>query len=166
MGKIIKKALFVFVLMQLFILPSYSFEAFSKAPKIQIKAMLKEYNKALANKDIEKIKTFYIKDYKSADGFDLDESIQMLQKTYDIYKNIKYKTKVVSINTQDEWALVQIVDKTSAIVYPTLDKKIKEEKKGILKGKSVYNVYLKKEDNAWKITSDEILIEETSLKYV
>ena len=145
--------------------PSFSFELFNKTPKAQVKTMLREYHKAVKNQDIEKVKTFYDEEYKSMDGFDLAQSMEMLEKTYSVYKDIKYKTKINSINTDEKWALVQMSDRSYAKIYPIEDKDLKKEKMGKLEGKSVYNVYLKKTNDKWKIASDEILMEETSLKY-
>ena len=89
-----KKTILILTIL-LFIAPSYSFELFN-SPKMEIKNTLKKYNKALSVHDIEKIKTFYTKDYKSMDGFNLSEMEQILKKTYSAYKNIKYKTKLNS----------------------------------------------------------------------
>ena len=156
------------ILLILFILlittPVYSCDFFNSS-KMEIKSTLRKYDKALAKHDIPKIKTFYAKDYKSMDGFDLNELEQMLERTYSAYKNIKYKTKVISINAQEDWALIQMKDKTIASIYPTEIKELKKEKMGKLEGKSIYNLYLKKENNEWKIVCDDILMEETSLKY-
>lgn len=161
------KKLFFLILAINFIIaiPSYSFELFKKTPKSELKTTLNQYHKALDKHDIEAIKTFYDKNYKSTDGFNLDELIVMLDKTYSAYKNLKYKTKITSINAYDNWALVSLTDKTTATVYPVEDKELKKEKMGKLQGKSVYNIYFKKENNSWKIVSDDILMEETSLKY-
>lgn len=156
--------LFIFIL-NLCFLPSHAFDFFNKTPNAQIKTTIKKYNKALSSHDVKEVKTFYADDYKSMDGFSLDEVSQMLEKTYEAYKNIKYKTKIISINANDEWALVQLKDKTSAKIYPTEIKELKKEKMGKLSGKSIYNIYLKNKNGSWKITSDEVLIEETSLKY-
>lgn len=160
-----KKIALFFIIFNLFILPSHSFELFKKTPKMEIKSLIKQHNKALSNHDIEKIKTFYDENYKSTDGFNLDDMSKMLEQTYSAYKNIKYQTKIISINTDDNWALVQLKDKTTASVYPTEIKEIKKEKMGKLEGISIYNMYLKKENDSWKIVQDDILIEQTSLKY-
>ena len=135
-----------------------------KTPDSQIRSLLKDYNKALENRDIEHVKTFYDKDYQSADGFDVDDLATMLEKTYSAYGDIKYKTKINNITTFDNWALVQMSDTSYAKVYPDKDKKNKD-KMGRLDGKSAYVIYMKKTDDGWKILSDEILMEETSLKY-
>ena len=160
-----KKITLFFIIFNLFVLPSYSFEFFKKTPKMEIKSLIKEHNKALSNHDIGKVKSFYDENYKSTDGFNLDDMSKMLEQTYNAYKNIKYKTKITSINTTDDWALVQLKDKTTAKVYPTEIKEIKKEKMGKLEGLSVYNMYLKKEQGFWKIVQDDILLEQTSLKY-
>ena len=160
-----KKIALFFIIFNLFILPSHSFELIKKTPKMEIKSLIKKHNKALSDHDIKQVKSFYDESYKSTDGFNLDDMSKMLEQTYSAYKNIKYQTKITSINTSNDWALVQLKDKTTAIVYPTEIKEIKKEKMGRLVGTSVYNMYLKKIDGAWKIVQDDILLEETSLKY-
>ena len=133
-------------------------------PQREVKNLIKEHNRAMQAHNVEKVKTFYSKDYISSDGFNLADMEDMLKKTYSSYNNIKYKSKITGITANDNWALVQITDKSSATVYPNNDKTYKN-KSGRLSGKSMYNVYLSKENGAWKIIYDEILAEETSLVY-
>ena len=160
-----KKIILTLVILNLFLVPSYSFELFQKSAKSEIRQVLNQHSKAMSSHDVDKVKTFYSKDYKSTDGFNLEELVQMLKKTYSAYDNIKYKTKINTINTYDDWALVQMSDKSSAVVYPVEDKEVKKEKMGKLTGSSVYNVYMKKTNDGWKIVSDDILAEETSLRF-
>jgi ketosteroid isomerase-like protein len=160
-----KKIALLLLILNISLTSAYSFELFKKDSKAQVRQIMNEHTKAMSNHDVEKVKSFYIKDYKSTDGFDLAELERMLNKTYSTYSNIKYKTKISSINAYDDWALVQMSDKSSAYIFPTEDKNLKKEKMGKLDGKSVYNVYLKKINNEWKIVSDDILLEETSLKF-
>lgn len=134
------------------------------SPQTEVRALLKEHNKAMQMHNVEKVKTFYSKDYISSDGFNIADMEDMLKKTYSSYKDIKYKTKITSMTANNNWALVQLTDKSSAIVYPNNDKRYRS-KAGRLSGKSVYNVYLTKENGTWKILYDEILAEETSLVY-
>lgn len=163
-----KKIYFVLALM-------LSFGLFSKALAIElpwikknqtteIKTFLKKHDKAMQSHNVENLKEFYSDDYKNGDGFNLEVLTSMLEKTYSAYGNIKYKTKINNITTFDNWALVQMSDKSCAKVYPDKNKKNKE-KMGVLEGVSSYIVYLKNTDEGWKIVSDEILMEETTLKY-
>ena len=157
-----KKILTLLIILMTFCAPSFSFDFNSESKQIRI--LLNKHNKAMDKHDIEKIKTFYDKDYKSADGFNLQDLHKMLSSTYSSYKNIKYKTKINNITLFDDYAIAQVSDKTSAIIYPETKKK-KNAKTGYLTGKSVYTVYLRKNEDGWKIFYDDILMEETSLKY-
>ena len=87
----------------------------------------------------------------------------MLEKTYNAYGKMKQKTKINNISAFDDYAIVQLTDKTKAIVHP--DKNKTKEKQGVLEGKSVYVLYFKKINNEWKIFYDDILAETTTLKY-
>ena len=157
-----KKIIIALLLVNLF-LPAYSFEGFKKSSEGEVRAVMNKHTKAMSNHDVEAVKSFYADNYKSSDGFTLEELGKMLEKTYSAYNNIKYKTRISAINAYDDWALVQMSDKSSAVVLPE-DKSNNKRKMGKLEGKSVYNVYLKKINNEWKIVSEDILLEETTLK--
>ena len=154
-----KKIIIFFTFIILINLPVYSFDC----SNIQIRKTLRNYNKALKNHDIEKVKSFYDKDYKNSDGFSLDELMEMLEKSHNTYDDLTYKTKVNSISIFDDYAVVQITDTTKATVH--LDKNKSAKKAGKLKGKSVDTVYFKKHQDGWKIVFDDVLVEQTSLKY-
>ncbi len=162
-----KKILILFTALFLFKtgLPVYSFNLdLNFNNNREIRSLLKSYDKALRSHDINAIKSFFDESYVSADGFSIEDYISMLEKTYNTYENIKYETKINNITSYDNWALAQMSDKTKAKVYP--DKNIKSGAKvGILDGKSSYVIYLKKTNDGWKIVSDDVLMEETSLKY-
>lgn len=144
---------------------AFDFDFFNKNnPQKEIKKVLKKHNKAMADHDVNLVQSYYDENYKSADGFNLDDMKTMLEKTHQAYTNIKYKTKINNITAYDNWALAQMSDETYAKVYLDKDKKNKE-KAGTLRGKSSYLVYFQKEKDKWKIVADEILMEETSLKY-
>ena len=155
-----KKLIITFVLI---IFSTLSSNAFELNNYQQVKLTLREYNKALSGQDIEKVKSFYDENYKSADGFTLDELMQMLEKTYSAYGKMKQKTKINNITAYDNYAIVQLKDKTHACVYP--DKNKTKGKEGILDGESLYSLYFKKSGDKWKIFYDEIISETTSLKY-
>jgi len=129
----------------------------------EIISVLRKHSRAMNSHNLEKVKTFYSKDYKSADNFDLNTLLLMLEKTYLEYKNIKYKISITDIKIDKNTATVAISDQTKAKLYQ--NKKKNKEKAGLLEGKSNWTVKLIKENNDWKIISDEIKNEETTLKY-
>ena len=87
----------------------------------------------------------------------------MLEKTYDAYGKMKQKTKINDINIFNNTAIIRLTDTTHATIHP--DEAKSKEKQGVLDGKSIYTIYLKKQEESWKIIYDEIIAETTSLKY-
>lgn len=160
-----KKLALTLIIINLFLTSAYSFEIFKRSDKNEVRSILNKHTKAMSKHNVEEVKSFYDINYKSTDGFNLNELEGMLNKTYSTYSNIKYKVKIKSVEINEDNALAQISDNSSAVIYPDVDKKLKKEKSGKLSGKSTYNVYLKKIDNNWKIVKDDILQEETTLKF-
>lgn len=151
---------------------AYPIDCLLNPSKKQAISIVKKYDKALKKKDINKALSFYDKDFKSADGFSIDDVKILINKTYEAFPNLKYKTKINDVSIEDNIVMIKISDITKAKIYPEIDKnvnkklakKIKKEKAGNLLGKSDYIMYLKK-TNGYKIISDKTLMEETSLKY-
>lgn len=135
-----------------------------KSQESEIKSLLKQHNKLIQEHKFKDIKVFYDDSYKSADGFNLEDLTTMLEKAHDNYGNIKYRTKINNITAFDNWALAQMSDRSIAKIYPNNNKRLKD-KMGVLEGVSSYVVYLKNTPEGWKIVSDDVLMEETSLKY-
>lgn len=165
MKKLVSSLIATLILSMNYPLYAFDFSFFNKNnPQREIKKVLKKHNRAMAEHNVNLVQSYYDENYKSADGFNLEDMKTMLEKTHQAYTNIKYKTKINNITAYDNWALAQMSDETYAKVYLDKDKKNKE-KAGTLEGKSSYLVYFKKDKDNWKIVADEILMEETSLKY-
>ena len=154
-----KRIITVFVLLVLTCM-----SANAKSDQAQIRDVLKSHQIAVKNNDIEKIKSFYDKNYTCSDGFKLDELLSLYQKSYESYSDIKYKTKINSINVYGNWAIVRMSDDTKAMIY-TDSKKQDKKTAGVLDGKSIYSMYMIKSDGDWKILYEDITMEETVLKY-
>ena len=133
----------------------------SSIDKKEIRNLIKEHNSALTHHNTVKLATFYDENYKSIDGFSLDEMIKMVKDASDAFKNLKYSTKIDDIEINDNLAIVKIQENTKAKIYPVK----KKDKRGILDGYSKYTMYLKKENNSWKIFKEDIIEEQTTLKY-
>ena len=85
----------------------------------------------------------------------------MVEETFSAYSDIKYTTKIKNISITENWAAVQVSDKTTA----SLPNKDFDNPNGELFGLCDYTVYLKKYNDSWKIVSDHVNYEETTLKY-
>ena len=164
-----KKILILFLLIFCFNSKGYSLDfsaIFKPSIENEIKNFIKEHDKAYSKQNIEEVKTFYDENYISADGYNLNKLGEMLENTYSSYENIKYKSKINNIITSNNWAIIQMEDRTTAQVNPLKDKEIDKDKLGFLESESSYIIYLKKDkNNEWKIIQDDVLTEETTLKY-
>lgn len=146
-------------------------EATYKKEKAEIRTLINDLNKYSNEHDIENIKNYYSKDYKSYDGFNYDAFFASVKDTFKSYPDITYKSKIKSINVHGGWASVELIDTstskrqtaTQAIINnkPVLDEKMF----GTMESICHYVVYLKKNNGRWQIYSDNIITEETAIKY-
>lgn len=161
----------LFVIFAIFVLSLTSANAADNSDKALIKRTLTELNKVSNEHNPDKIKTFYSKDYISHDGFSYDAFVVSIKETFKTYPDISYKIKIKSIDVLGDYAAVEILDSaqstkqtsTQAIINnkPVLDQKLD----GIMESKSHYVSYLKKTGGKWLIYSDNVITEETSIKY-
>lgn len=142
-----------------------------KADKAQIKELFYNLGKYSNEHNIEAVKKFYSKDYISYDGFNYDAFFVSVDETFKIYPDITYKSKIKSINIMGDWAAVELIDittskrqaATQAIINnkPVIDKEIE----GTMESICHYVTYLRKSGRKWQIYSDNIITEETAIKY-
>lgn len=127
----------------------------------EVKKTLNDLKKYTNEKNIEGIKKIYSEDFYGDDGFDYETYIKMVEETFSAYTEIKYTTKIKNISVTQDWAIVQMSDKTTA----NLKNDAFDDPIGELVGYCDYTLYMKKINDEWKIISDHIEYEETSLKY-
>jgi len=126
-----------------------------------VETFILNHNKALKNHDIEALRNYYDEDFVSVDGVTLDDMLTMLKSTTKTFDNMTYSIKSTVLDKNDLIATVYMKEKTKAKIKPER----RGDKTGILDGTSNYIVYLKKDENGWKIVQDKILSEETTIKY-
>lgn len=142
-----------------------------KTDKAQIRELFKNLNKYSNEHNADAIKKFYSKDYISYDGFDYNAFFASVDETFKSYPDISYKSKIKSINVVGNQASVELIDTTTsekqaatqAIINnsPVLNKEIT----GRMESRCHYVTYLRKNAGEWQIYSDNIITEETSIKY-
>lgn len=135
----------------------------------EIESFFLQYIDASNEKNIEALKNFYDKNYISSDGFTYDDLFEIIQKTWSKFPEIKYDTIIKDIETDKNKASVELKDISIAslnsrdeIENPPVDMVGIE---GSLFSTSHYIVNLEKKNNCWKIVSEKIIDEETSLRY-
>lgn len=123
--------------------------------KSLMNAQVRYANKTNFNKFI----STFTDDYKNADGFDLDSYSKLVKDVWDTYDNIEYGVQIKDIAIKDDTAIVKVIE-TSFAYIP-----VSHKLDGVLKSISDSVYYLKKEDDRWKVSSDEVLSESTSMLY-
>ena len=161
------KKYFLTVLLFLFLTPSgfgspnFNFSKINfwnddtRAVKSILNAQVKYANKT----NLDKFISTYDKDYLNADGFNLDTYTKMVRELWDGYDNIKYGIKIKDIKFEGDKAIVNLTETSNATIPVT------RHMSGILKSEANSVYYLKKIDGKWKVTSDKVIDEVTSMLY-
>ena len=126
----------------------------------RIKSTLNSQIKYANNLKFDKFISTYDKDYKNGDGYNLEVYSKLVKELWQNYNNIKYGIKIKDIEFEkDGTAKVQLVETSHA------DIPISKKMNGVLNSEANSIYYLKKTDGKWKVTSDKILDEVTSMLY-
>lgn len=114
-----------------------------------------------ANKlNFEKFISTYDTEYKNGDGYDLEVYSRLVKDLWQNYDNIKYGIKIKSIEFEPNGiAKVEVIETSRADIPVT------KKMTGVLNSEANSIYYLKKINGKWKVTSDKILDEVTSMLY-
>ena len=160
-----KKFLLTILLSVVFAQAGYPENCFSKFNIFNnnarsIKATLNSQIRYANNLKFDKFISTYDKDYKNGDGYNLEVYSKLVQELWQNYSNIKYGIKIKDIEFQEDGtAKVQLVETSHANIP------ISKTMNGILSSEANSIYYLKKTDGKWKVTSDKIIDEVTSMLY-
>lgn len=132
---------------------------YSKKDIRSVKSVLNSQVRYANRTNFDKFISTYDKDYLNADGFDLDTYSKLVKDLWSTYDNIKYGIKIKDIDFNGDTAEVKLVE-TSFANIP-----VSKKMNGILKSEANSIYYLKKVDGKWKVYSDKVLDERTSMLY-
>ena len=158
---------FVIILTLLLMMPSVfaggSFDLFNldifKNDTREIKSLLHSQVKYANKTNFDKFIATYDKNYTNADGFNLDTYSELVKDIWGTYDKIVYGIKIKSIDVKDDVAEVAVEETSSA------DIPVSAKMDGILRSESDSVYHLKKENGEWKVTSDGVLKETTTMLY-
>ncbi len=125
------------------------------AVKKLLKSQIKYANKA----DFKKFINTYDSKYVNSDGFNLDIYSSLVKDIWKTYDNIKYGINISKIVVENNKATVDLVE-TSYAKIPVSD-----VYDGELKSSANTVYYLEKINGEWKIVSDKVLDETTTMLY-
>lgn len=149
--------LFVFTLL---IQPcfAWSFNGKNKEEKA-VEKVLKSQVRYANKTDFEHFIKTYDSQYVNADGFNLDVYSSLVKDIWKTFDNIKYGIDIKKIEIDGNRATVELVETSFAEIEMT------KAYEGELKSyaNSIYN--LEKKADGWKVVSDKVLDETTSMLY-
>lgn len=124
-----------------------------------VRKLLESQVKFANRTDFDKFIATYDKKYVNSDGFNLEIYSTLVKDIWKTYDNIKYGIKIKSISVEDDKAVAELTE-TSYAQIPLTDKF-----SGELKSESNSVYFLQKIDGEWKVVSDSVLDETTSMLY-
>lgn len=156
----------IFILLSAFILlsqPSYANwfkDNLCPNDDKQIKTLLKSQVKYANKNNFDKFISTYDENYINSDGFNLETYSKLVKDIWSSYNKIVYGLKIKNINIIDQNnAVVEVTETSFAPISAT------QEVNGLLKSESESIYYLKKLNGKWKVSSDKVITENTSMLY-
>jgi hypothetical protein len=134
---------------------AFSFNSQEKAVKNVILSQFKYANKC----NFDKFISTFDKDYVNADGFNLDIYSELVKDIWSTYENIRYNVKIKDVAINGDSATINVTEYTNA------DLPLTKNYTGRLDSVSESTYYLKKNDGKWKIVSDSVSDETTTMLY-
>ena len=124
-----------------------------------VKKVLNSQVKFANKTDFDKFISTYDKQYVNSDGFNLEVYSSLVKDIWKTYDSIKYGIKIKNISVEDDKAVAELTE-TSYAEIP-----VSEKYTGELKSESNSVYYLKKIDGEWKVVSDSVIDETTTMLY-
>ena len=125
----------------------------------EIKSLLNSQVRYANRTNFDKFMSTFDKGYLNADGFDYETYSNLVKDIWDTYDRIVYDIKIKDISVENDRAEVEVTEKSFA------DIPISQKMDGFLKSEAESIYYLKKINGAWKVVSDKVLKESTSMLY-
>lgn len=154
-----KKIIIILILALYFIQPANAFFFFDNTEEKAVKRLLNAQVRYANHNNLKKLISTYDKDYVNGDGFNLEVYSKLVKDIWDTYKDIEYDIVVKNISIEGDNAVVDVLEKSHAGVIAS--HVIPGELKSV--SNSVY--YLHKTEKGWKVISDKVIDETTSLLY-
>ncbi len=128
----------------------------------EVKEFFDKYGKLNNTKEIDKLLEMYDDNYLSADKFDKAKLKELALDSWKAYPRAKYEMKVLSVSSDYQNATVLVQESISGESESKVDYL---SGNGYIESDALTVYYLKKFYTGWKIVSDYIIDEKTSLKY-
>lgn len=127
-----------------------------------INKFLNRYSKYINDHNISELTKLYADSFISGDGLKKEAIITLIKDTWTNYPDIKDVSIIKNIRLNNDFATIETFDKTSGT---SLTKSEVTNDTGLLENESHNFIYLQKSGKNWKIVSDKVIYEKTSIKF-
>ena len=157
---IMKKFLFALITLLLLTQPTIAWSWNDlTSDEYAVKKLLKSQVKYANRTDFDKFINTYDSKYINADGFNLDTFSSLIKDIWSTYNNIKYDIEIKNISIKDNNATVNVIETSYAKIS------MNNAYDGELKSSANTEYKLKKINGKWKVVSDKVLDETTTMLY-
>lgn len=144
-------------------LTTIGFHKKSEIPaELQIRKIFDDYQKHSNCKNIDGFLNLYDDNYKSSDGYDKNRLTELAQESWKEYPDVRYTIKVLSVNVDIDNATVLTQERLTGLTNSSVEY---VKGNGYIDSESTAIYYVKRFSNDWKITSDFVINEKTSMRY-
>lgn len=112
--------------------------------------------------DLKKLATLYADNYVDNDGYTKKVYFKLIQETWDTYPDITYKTEIQDIKVNGDYAVVQTLE--TAFATDDEDSDLIAAK-GELYSTATCVYHLKRLNEKWLISAEQVVEERSTLKY-
>ena len=131
-------------------------------PELQIKDIFINYQKYTNNKNLDAFLNLHDSDYLSADGYNKSRLKDLAVESWKEFPDVRYTIKVLSIDVDVDYATVITKERLSGTTASGVEF---VKGNGYIDSESIAIYYLKRLSNEWKISSDFVISEKTSMRY-
>ena len=158
-----KKYLTIFALLIFIAQPANAWDAgfpfLKQDDKKAVQKVLKSQVKYANNANYKKFIETYDPQYQNSDGFNLDTYISLVKEIWNTYHKIKYDIVIQDISIDENTAKVKLKETAFAKIS------VSEPYDGELKSTADTIYTLNKKDGKWKVVSDSVIDETTTMLY-
>ena len=133
-----------------------------KNTRAQIKEVFELQDKYTNSHDLEKLSELYAESFVNSDGFGKKVYFKLIKDTWDTYSDIMYDTVIRDIQVNGNYATVQTFETALAVTHEQSET---VDAYGELRSSANSIYYLQKFGQKWIITAEQILNEQSQLKY-
>ncbi len=142
-----------------FVQSSFALSLFDRSDEASVRRVVKSQIKYANNSNLKKLISTYDENYMNGDGLNLEVYSKLVQDIWNTYNDIEYDITVKNITIDNDKAVAEVIETSHAEVVTS------HVVKGELNSVSNSVYYFRKTNKGWKVVSDKVLDETTSLLY-